>query len=480
MNESVKKKPAKRLDQQYKLLAKNTLFSIFVSYGSYIFTIINSFLLARMISREDWGIFILAISLIGIFSLIINFIPPGLMFAMNFYIPRYRAKNKPAKLRSFVLKAFYTRIIIITVMFLIALFFFVYFESIYNVFLKNHIAVLYILTPLIIISSLDAFFSTFLIGFNLFKINLVFFVVKSITKITPIIVFFFLFNTIDIEIIALINLLSLIIPVILEFFIFYSKIPKGAPKEEERLKFKKFIKKVIGYGGFLRFEGFLGSLWKETQTQAIGVFESSEWVIGNNISRNYTNSSSLFLSSLTNPLIYSLSSLDYKENYNKIINMFQTIFKYSLYVFLFISGVLFFLSDFFLAFIYGDNYVEYSLLIKIMLISMVISIYPMLFSLLLRTTNKIKLLATITAIFFPLTILFVLTGLINYGIYGMYFAIIILNIILLICEIIMTWKLLRINLDFFKMILQYCSYIIAIFVANLLDNLIFNDIRFLI
>ena len=83
-----------------------------------------------------------------------------------------------------------------------------------------------------------------------------------------------------------------------------------------------------------------------------------------------------------------------------------------------------------------------------------------------------------TVIFFPLHIVSVLFGLINYGIYGMYVAIIIINIILLICEFILTLKLLKIRLGFYKMILQYLSFFIAIFIPVILGNLIFDDISY--
>ncbi|MFW9988144.1 MAG: lipopolysaccharide biosynthesis protein [Candidatus Odinarchaeota archaeon] len=272
--------------------------------------------------------------------------------------------------------------------------------------------------------------------------------------------------------------MSLIVPVILGFLIFMINIPKIKSKEEDGLNSKQFIKKVMKYGSFLRFESFLSSMWMETQTQAIKVFENSKWVTGNNISRNYTNSSTLFLGALSNPLISSLSGLDSIENNDNIAKMFKIIFNYTLYLFLFIAGLLFFISEFFLSFIYGDNYVEYSFLIELMLFSLVLSIYPTFFSILLRITQKIKLLAIITLIFFPLHIISVFIGLINYGIYGMYFAMIIINVLLLIFELVLTLKLLKINMGFYKMIFQYLSFFIAIFIASILGILIFNDLSY--
>ncbi len=478
MFDTENKEPLKILEPEYKTLAKNALYSIVLNYSIYFFTLLNSFLLARMISREEWAILILATSLIGIFSIIVNFIPPGLILSMNFYIPRYRARNKQSKLRSFVIKAFYTRILISSVVFLIALISFSYFGGIFNVFLKNHIILLYILSPLIILLNLDTFFSTFLLGFNLFKTNLSFFILKSTVNILPLVFYLVLFKKIDIEIIALINLISITIPVLLEFLVFIFKIGKIKPKGDGDLKLKKFNKKVIKYGGFLRFESFINTIWIEVQTQAIGVLENKKWVTGNNIAKNYSNSNSLFLSSLTNPLIYSFSSLDYKKDFEKIQKMFEKIFSFSSFLFLFIAGILYFLSDFFLSIIYSETYVEYSTLIKLMQVSMVISMYPMLFGLLLRTTKKIKLLAIITSIFFPLHILFVFIGLMYYGIYGVYYAYIIINVLLFICDLILTWKLLEVKLKFFKIIIQYFSFFLAILLTIILGNLIFNELSY--
>ena len=83
-----------------------------------------------------------------------------------------------------------------------------------------------------------------------------------------------------------------------------------------------------------------------------------------------------------------------------------------------------------------------------------------------------------TLIFFPIHIVSVLFGLINFGIYGMYFAIIIVNSIVLISELILTSKLLKIRLGLYKMIFQYLAFFIAILVPIVLGNLIFDNLSY--
>lgn len=466
----------RKLDSRYKTLVKNTLFSIFLSYGTFIVSLLTSYLFARMITRDEWGILILATSIIGIFSILVNFLPPGTLFAMNFYIPRYRANKELIKLKHFILNTFYLRILGIVIIFSIALIIFGIFNSNFAIFLNNHITLLYLLSLLIILSNLDIYFSAFLIGFNLFKTNLIFFIIKAFSNLIPLLFYFFIFNNITIETIALINIISLILPLIAEFLIFIIKIPKLDSEREKGLSFVKVIRKIIAYGSFLRIENLISDLWRETQTQAIGGFESTEIVTGYNISRNYTHISNLFLSSITGPLIYSFSSLDYKEDYNKIMRMFRTILIYSLYLFLLLTGIFFFLSEFFLSFVYGNDYIQYVSIIKLMQISGVISIYPSLFGILLRTTNKIKILAITTMIAFPINVIFAFTGLFYFGIYGLLYAIIFFNVLVLIAEIVLTIKLMKINLEYKKMLGLFLSFFIAVILTITLNNLLFDEV----
>ena len=466
----------RKFDPRYKTLVKNTLFSIFLSYGTFIISLLTSYLFARMITRDEWGILILVTSIISIFSILVNFLPPGTIFAMNFYIPRYRANKELTKLKHFILKTFYLRILGIVIIFSIAMIIFGIFNSNFANFLNNHLTLLYILSLLIILSNLDSYFSAFLIGFNLFKTNLLFFIIKAFSNLIPLLFYFFIFKIITIETIALINVISLILPLIAEFFIFILKMPKLESERENGLSFAKVIRKIVKYGSFFRIENLMSDLWRETQTQAIGGFESTEIVTGYNISRNYTHISNLFVSSLTSPLIYSFSSLDYKEDFDKIMRMFKTILNYSLYLFLLLTGIFFFLSEFFLSFVYGDDYVQYASIIRLMQISSIISIYPSLFGILLRTTNKIKILAIMTMIAFPINVIFVFTGLIYFGIYGMLYAIILINLLLLITEIGLTIKIMKINLEYKKMLGLFLSFFVAVFLTITLNNLIFDEV----
>ena len=52
MKSSNNNETPKKLGVEYKVFAKNTIYSIFNSYGNFALSLITSFLLARMISQE--------------------------------------------------------------------------------------------------------------------------------------------------------------------------------------------------------------------------------------------------------------------------------------------------------------------------------------------------------------------------------------------------------------------------------------------
>ena len=476
MNSSNNKEKPKELGADYKIFAKNTIYSIFNSYGNFAISIITSFLLARMISQEEWGVLILATSIILIFTNISNFIPPGLVYAMTFYIPRYRAQNKIGKLRSLIYKAIYIKTITAVFIFFIGLLIFTLFSNFFGVYLDNHLNLLFIMLPLIIINTITPLIRTMLRGFNLFKLSFVFLTIKSIITIVPFLWFFFGVNSIEIETVAVIHLVSGTIIIIVEIIILIKKIPKKVNTSEEQLPFKIFIAKVIKYGSFLRIDNFLGGIWTEGKTQSIGVYENSEWVTGYNLSRNYARISGILLASFTNPLLFSFSTLDYKTKFDKIVRFFNNILTFSMYIYLLIIGILFLLAEFFLGFIYGEDYLIFSILIQLTLIGNAVSIYAGLYLIFLRSTNRIRQLTYILIIGYPTQIIIFLFGLINFGIIGMLYIDVIERILASCVYIYLSVKTMKINLKLSKIIFHYLSFGLSLFISLLLGDLILNNI----
>lgn len=478
MQNSDRKKDNKKLDRQYKILAKNTFYQIFNRYGTYIFSLISSFLLARMISQELWGFLIITTSILGIFTLIISFIPPGLIYSLHYYIPHYRAQNKMKIVRSFILKTFYIRIIVVMCVYIISLCLFLFFTDIFAINLKNYIFLLYILSPIIVIESLHTFLIAVMYGFNLFKSVFILLLIRNFVSISLLLSYFIFIGTIDIEVVAFINLFSSLIPFLVSTFIVALKMIKINVTPENGLNFKEVFEKTLKYGGLLSIQTIASGLWAQSEIQVIGLFEPPEWVTGYSISSHYSSVNGLFLSSLSYPLQYTLSSLDYKENFSKIVKIYKVVFNFSLFFLALITGILFFFVDFFFSFFYGDTYLIYSTLAKLMVISPVFGVLYNLYFSFLRATNQVKLTLMIFSITFSLSISLFWIGLINFGIIGAVFGLMFSKVFIVFILLFFNNKITKLKFDYLKMIFNYSIFFISLFVSLFLGDIFLNDLNY--
>lgn len=478
MQNSDRKKNNKMLDKHYKNLAKNTFYSTFNRYGTYIFSLISSFLLARMISQELWGILILTTSIIGIFALIISFIPPGLIYSLNYYIPHYSAQNKMKIVRSFILKTFYIRIVVIMVVYVISLFLFFFFKNIFAITLKNYMYLLYILSPLIVIESLHAFLIAVMYGFNLFKSVFILVIIRNFVRIGLLLFYFIFIRILDIEVVAFINLFSSLIPFLVSTFIVTLKMIKINVTPENGLNFKEVFEKILKYGGVISIQTMASAMWVQSEIQVIGLVEPPERVTGYSISSHYNSVGGLFLTALNYPLQYTVSSLEYKENFSKIVKIYKVFFNFSLFFLGLITGLLFFFVDFFLSFFYGDTYLIHSLLTKLMVIYPVFSVLYSLYFSFLRATNQVKLALMIFSIIFPLSILLFIIGLINFGIIGAALGLLLSQVFIVFILLFFNLKKTKLKLDYLKMISNYSIFFISLLVSFFFGDLFLNDLNY--
>jgi len=177
-------------------------------------------------------------------------------------------------------------------------------------------------------------------------------------------------------------------------------------------------------------------------------------------------------------LQYTLSSLDYKENFSKIVKIYKIVFSYSLFFLSLITGILFFFVDFFLSFFYGESYLIYSTLAKLMVISPVFVVLYNLYFSFLRATNQVKLTLMIFSITFSLSISLFCIGLINFGIIGAVFGLFFSKVFIVFILLFFNIKMTKLKLDYFKMIFSYSIFFISLFVSFLLGNIFLNDLSY--
>ena len=117
------------ISKDHRKFAKSAFYSLFNNYGIFIFQIISSYFIARLISQPMWGLLILATSYINIISLILSFFPPALDFSLRYNIPRYIALNQNNKLKNMIKVSFYLKALFTLLTFVVSIIIFYIFNS---------------------------------------------------------------------------------------------------------------------------------------------------------------------------------------------------------------------------------------------------------------------------------------------------------------------------------------------------------------
>ncbi len=464
------------ISTDHRKFAKNAFYSLFNSYGIFVFQIIISFFMARLISPELWGFLLLAMSYISIVSLILSFFPPALTFSLNYYIPRYVTLNQNNKLKRMIQVGLYLKAIFALIIFFISLIIFYILQPFFATYLLGYTNLLFLLSPLIFIMGLSTLLDSIYQG--LFKYKLIFLLtlLKFSFYISALIICL-IFGITNLESIALLNLLSYLIPFLVSILIFIKIYLNIKPTEEPKNSFKNVLSKITKYGTPLSINVFLNETWKQFQIPIVGVYEPLSTITGFTISKYYSHISLTAASSFSNPLITSFSSLDVKSEHNQIVQIYNMTFKYSLFLMLLISGVLFILTDFFLVLVYGESYLIYSTIVRLYIISIIFTVLGNIFVPLLNAKNKIKILPILTGINLLIMIPSFFIGLVFYGIVGAIIGIIISKFIVFLIQLLASIKIGKVKIKINKIFFQYLIFFISLFLAVFFEEILFREIR---
>ncbi|MFX1378935.1 MAG: oligosaccharide flippase family protein [Promethearchaeota archaeon] len=470
----IKKKSVK--DQ--RTLAKNSFYSYLGSYSNYILALVTSFLLARMISISSWGYLVTATAIISIFTFILGYLPPGLTDSLNYYIPRYKTLKQMNILRSFILYSVYTKLLIELVVFFVIITIFICFSGFFMISLNGFVHVLFILAPLMLITNLFNFLRSIHIGFGRFKFNYIISIIKFIINAGLLFLLFLFDENVTIEKIAVINILTVFYPLLISFLVFYFGFLKIKKTDESPLKYKEFFSTAVKYGGFVSIDTLSSNIWGEAKKVVTNVFVSEEMTLGYSIAKRYTEVVTLSISSFTTPLLVSFSSLSSKNETTKISKIYKLYFKYSFFLISIVSGILFVLADFFLFFVYGEDFLVFSFLLKLFIFTLIFNPIGNLFLVGLKSINKVKLIPVIDMILFSIRITAFLIGIIFFGIYGALIGLIISRFIIFLLLYYFSWKILNIKLDLVKIFFQFLIFFSSLFGALIIGDLLLNELYF--
>jgi O-antigen/teichoic acid export membrane protein len=162
------------------------------------------------------------------------------------------------------------------------------------------------------------------------------------------------------------------------------------------------------------------------------------------------------------------------------MSFFRITFHYFTFLILIITGFIYFFIDFFLLVVYGYSFLDYSILLKLMIITIIFGVQETLFFSLLRSGDKIKYIIPVSLILVLIRLSSFLLGIIFFDILGALIALVIANIIDFIIIAVLNYKIFNIKLNLMKTFLQYIIFFVALGITLLLEYLFLKQINYLI
>ena len=461
----------------YGILFRNSFYSFLKTYGTFIFSLLSTFLLARIITDVNWSYFTIALSYIQIISIILNFLPPSLRDTISYFIPRYLSLKKNNELKMFILRSLLVKTIFVIIIFLISFFIFTYFSEIFAINLPvNLLGILVLLSPLIIINNIQIILNGLNMGFNKFKWAFLVVIIQYSIYIISLLFYFLVFKSIELETLCVLYVFAALIPYLLNIIFVIFQIHKIKTDDKSTHTFKHDVKEMVKYGGQVRTATFFQDIWGEIQIQTIGVFEP-QMVLGFKISRDLLSVSSNTAIASSYPLTVSFSSFIAKDEKDNIVAIYDLLIKYLIFLIALITGILFFCTDLFIVLIYGEARVIYSGIVKLYLFTFIFLIIASPFDSLLLAEKKMKSLIYIKIIGLLIRVPLYLLLLINFDLILAIVGIIISNLIFSALYLIITIKVSKIKLDLNKILFQYIAFFLSLIITVILEFLILNLIN---
>ncbi|MFX1363503.1 MAG: oligosaccharide flippase family protein [Promethearchaeota archaeon] len=460
-------------NSEYRNLATNTFFSFLFNYSSLFFTFIYSFLLARLFVDDIWGLLIMATSIIMILVTITSLLPPGLNFTLNYYIPRYFALNERSKVKSLIRNTIIIKLIFLFPIFIISILIFILFS---NFLVETLVSLFFILSPCILINNMNNIVEAINRGFNKFNYNFLFLIVKNTIHIIPLIIFWINSIEIKIEIAAWIVLISSLIPFIFNSIFVFIMVNKIKLTRNKTDSFKEDVSKTFKYGGYMSLNDLIDRIWTQSQVQGIGYIISSDVVTGYNIAQNYQKLNDYAVHSFNFPLLTSFTSLNTKQSYKQIEEIFRITYRVTLFLLLIMSGVLFFSVEFVIDFVFLEDRLIYSNFLRLMVLASIFKILMIFVQSHLNAQHKVKLTLILRIIYTSISIPLFFIGLYFFGVEGaIIYGLIIGNIISMIIQIYSTYKFGKIKLIIKKIAIQYITFFIPLSITIILKEFIFKN-----
>lgn len=460
------------------IFLRNSFYSLLSSLSSIILILLLSYIKAKIITPEEWGFLILATSYITLISIIANFLPPGLGLSIFYYMPRFLALNQKNKLKSYIKNIIYLRLIVIISFYVILTILFYPLINLLEFTLNNYVNLFFLLSPIFIVNSLNPILNGINHSFNLFKKTFLLIVFQYSLNIIPLLLLFlYSFENISLEMVALLNLISVLIPFFINSVHIFHKISNlKTVNSESNYTFKSAILEAVKYGAIMKTHSSVQQVWNEIKIISIGYFTIPEMVTGYQLSYNFSQFSFTIPQSFYQPALLAYSDSKAQNDLKSTRIIFNLTIKISLFLTLLVTGIFFLSLDFFLFFIFGVEYSGFSIFLKIMLVTIIFSVITPSFNGIIISNNKRKLLFFKILLYLICHVPLFFIGLLLFGVTGSLLGLFIGRFIMLLAEIILSPKFFDIRIEIKSFLFQYFSFFISLFLVIIINEIFLSKI----
>lgn len=459
-------------NEEYKILAKNSIYSGLFNFSLVVYSMLYSFFVARLLSIDLWGVLILATSLNYIITQITRVFPPSIERTLSYYVPKFYVLHQESNLKAFIRISVLLKLIILVPVYFLSILVFQFLLD--GFYIDSNLIVL--LSPLIIFDGLNLMLNNINLGFNKANTNFILYLIRISFSLIGLLICLLFIDYVSVELIALITVVSYLIPFSINCIINLLRYLKLQTTDEDVLSFKEIVKVSVSYGSPLLFNYFLEGFWLELQKIGVGTFSTEENVTGFNAAASYSNISKALMNSLTNALVVSFSRMhatDSNRNYDFFYNL---LLKYSLFIVCLTSGLLFLLTDFSLVLIYGIEYLQFSIFLKLLLIATPFKILVIPFDANILGRDKTKILTPIKLFAIVAHLVFFFTFLIYFDVVGAIFGIILGEIVVFAFYTILHYKVVKIKISLKKFLIQFSIFFMSLIITVVMEGTWMNNI----
>ena len=375
-------------EDQRKIVRSGT-FSLFTIYSTFLLSLLNTILMARLLSPENWGILLFALTVISTASFFCTFFPPGVEGTLQYYVPLFKQDKDDNSLRNFIFHAYKTRLCLMIFVFII-FHLIIYFLNLNMLITQS----LIIISPMIIIAVLQNLNNSLLLAFQKFKkVFIINFLNPIIYVIGNLIIYLEGLNN-PLILIAFIYVFSSSISCFFSIIYIIRVIPRkrtGSTKSTSSIQNIKYRDIHTKYGLYLTLSGITSNVIGFITTSLFLVFGVIAYITFLTICYTFIEFAENFSGSAKGSFTSIFSEIKIKKGSHEFKTLIYQINKYLLFSVSLIVGILFFFMEIIIVLIYTEIYLFVILGIQLFLISAFPRVITRNLLIISHSTNRTKL-----------------------------------------------------------------------------------------